>query len=301
MPEEGIQYVPKAELMTYEEMLRIVRLLVSMGIEKVRITGGEPFVRRDMMDFLRAISRMPGLKQINLTTNGTTTAQYVPELKNLGIQTVNLSLDTFDRQRFFTITRRDVFDQVMETFRALLEYGISTKINAVVMEGKNEDDLFPLALLTKDQPVGVRFIEEMPFNGGGTHYEQLWWSHHRILATLKNHFPGIEKIKDPPHSTSSNYQIPGHRGTVGIIAAFSRTFCGTCNRVRLTPQGVLKTCLYDSGIFNIKNLARAGATDAQLKQAILDALGNRAKDGFEAEKRRNFGFPVSESMATIGG
>ncbi len=301
MPEEGIKYVPKDELMTFEEMLRIVRLFVSLGIEKIRITGGEPFVRRDLMAFLRAISHLEGLKQINLTTNGTVTAPFVRELKELGIRSVNLSMDTLDKERFFKITRRDVFKKVMDTFEALLKHGISTKINAVVMEGKNEQDLIPLAMLSKELPVDVRFIEEMPFNGQGTHYEKLWWSHRQILACLEEHFPDIQKVPDPPHSTSVNYQIPGHCGKVGIIAAYSRTFCGTCNRVRLTPQGMLKTCLYDDGVFNIKKLLRAGATDEQVRTAFLDALGNRAKDGFEAERRRNFGLPVSESMATIGG
>ena len=301
MPEEGIDYVPRSELMTYEEMLRIVQVLAGMGIDKVRITGGEPFVRRDMMDLLNALSRIDGLRQIHLTTNGTTTAPLVPELKKIGIRSVNLSLDTLDRQRFFEITRRDELPNVLKPFDALLEHGISTKINAVMMEGKNEDDLLPLAMLTKDLPVGVRFIEEMPFNGEGAHYQQLAWSHHRILATLRSYFPDIEKIPDPPFSTSANYQIPGHQGTVGIIAAFSRTFCGTCNRIRLTPQGLLKTCLYDDGVFNIKNLVREGASDEQMRTAFLEALGHRAKDGFEAERRRNFGLPVSESMATIGG
>jgi cyclic pyranopterin phosphate synthase len=110
----------------------------------------------------------------------------------------------------------------------------------------------------------------------------------------------LEKLPDPPFSTSYNYKVPGHRGKIGIIAAYSRTFCGTCNRLRLTPQGILKTCLYDGGVFNIKNLLRAGATDAQLSTAVLEALGNRAKDGFEAERQRLLG-PVGESMATIGG
>ena len=301
MPAEGIEYLPKKELMTYEEMLRIVRMLVNLGIEKLRITGGEPFIRRDMMDFLGEISRLEGLRQINITTNGVVTAPLVPELKKLGIRSVNLSLDTLNPELFHQITRRDEFDKVMQTFEALLHHGIETKINAVMMEGKNDLDLLPLAMLTKDLPVGVRFIEEMPFNGGEAHYDQLWWSHRRILETLKEHFPGLTKLPDPPSSTSYNYQIPGHRGTVGIIAAYSRTFCGTCNRIRLTPQGMLKTCLYDSGVFNIKSLLRAGATDEQLGQAVLDALGHRAKDGFEAEQQRQFGLPVSESMATIGG
>lgn len=301
MPETGIDYLPRHELMTYEEMMRIIMVLVKMGIEKLRITGGEPFIRRDMMDFLGEISQLEGLRQIHITTNGVVTAPLVPELKRIGIKSVNLSLDTLDRALFYQITRRDEFDRVMQTFEALLTHGIPTKINAVMMEGKNDNDLLPLAMLTKDLPVAVRFIEEMPFNGAGAHYEQLWWSHRRILATLQEHFPGLEKLPDPPFSTSYNYQIPGHRGTLGIIAAYSRTFCGTCNRIRLTPQGMLKTCLYDSGVFNIKNLLRAGANDDQLAKAILEALGDRAKDGFEAERRRSFGLPVSESMATIGG
>ncbi len=300
MPEEGIEYMPKAELMSYEEMLRIVQVMVGMGIEKLRITGGEPFLRRDMMDFLTAISQLEGLQQIHITTNGVLTAPLVPELKRLGIKSINLSLDTLDRRLFHEITRRDDFDKVMQTFEALLSSGISTKINAVMMEGKNDHDLLPLTMLTKDNPVGVRFIEEMPFNGGEAHYDQLWWSHRRILETLQQHFPNIQKIPDPPFSTSYNYQIPGHRGTVGIIAAYSRTFCGTCNRIRLTPQGMLKTCLYDGGVFNIKNLLRAGASDEQLATAVLEALGHRAKDGFEAERNRLLG-PVGESMATIGG
>jgi cyclic pyranopterin phosphate synthase len=300
MPEEGIEYVPRQELMTYEEMLRIVRLLSGMGIEKLRITGGEPFVRRDMMDFLGEISRLDQLRQIHITTNGTLTAPLVPALKKLGIRSVNLSLDTLDSERFFQITRRDEFDQVMSTLEQLLEHRIPTKINAVVMQGKNDTDLLPLALLTKDLPVGVRFIEEMPFNGAGAHYDKLWWSHRRILDVLQAHFPGLEKMPDPPFSTSANYRVPGHKGSLGIIAAYSRTFCGTCNRLRLTPQGMLKTCLYDEGVFNIKNLLRAGASDEQVRSAFLDALGHRAKDGFEAEQRR-FGAPVTESMATIGG
>ncbi|MCB9081052.1 MAG: GTP 3',8-cyclase MoaA [Lewinellaceae bacterium] len=301
MPEEGINYVPREELLTYEEMVRLLRLLASMGVSKVRITGGEPFIRRDMMDFLRAISQLDGIEQINITTNGTVTAPLVPELKVLGIHSINLSLDTLDRERFHRITRRDALPQVMETLEALLHYGIKTKINAVVMDGQNTDDLIPMVELAREHPLGVRFIEEMPFNGEGNHYPKLTWDHRRILEHLREAYPAIEKIPDPPHSTSYNYQIPGHQGTVGIIAAYSRTFCGTCNRIRLTPQGLLKTCLYDDGVFNVRNLMRAGASEAQLRDAFLEAFAHRAKDGWEAERNRQFGTPVSESMSTIGG
>lgn len=301
MPEEGIKYVPKSDLLNYEEMLRLMQVLANLGIEKVRITGGEPFVRKDMMDFLRALRQIEGIRKINITTNGTLTAPLIPELKQLGIDSVNLSLDCLDRERFFQITRRDEFDTVMETFHLLIKHDIPTKINAVVMDGKNIEDLVPMVELTKQYPVSVRFIEEMPFNGEGSHYPVLVWNHKTILDYLKTYFPAIYKIPDPPHSTSYNYQIPGHQGTIGIIAAYTRTFCGTCNRIRITPQGGLKTCLYDSGIFNVRDLMRAGASDAELETAFVEAIGNRAKDGWEAEKNRQFGLPVSESMSTIGG
>lgn len=300
MPEEGIEYVEKEELMTYEEMERLIHLVAGMGIEKVRITGGEPFVRKDMMPFLEALSRISGLKKINITTNGTLTAGLVPELKKLGINSVNLSLDSLDRERFFQITRRDVFDKVMQTFESLLAEKMDVKINAVVMEGKNDDDILPLVELARKQPVGVRFIEEMPFNGSGDHPAQLKWDHKQILAYLQAHYPELERLPDPPFSTSSNYSIPGFKGSVGIIAAYSRTFCGACNRVRVTPQGMLKTCLYDAGVFNVRDLMRNGASDEQLRDAFLAALGNRAKNGFEAEQGR-WGLPVKESMSTIGG
>ncbi|MCG8328199.1 MAG: GTP 3',8-cyclase MoaA [Chitinophagales bacterium] len=300
MPAEGIDYVPRKELLSYEEMHRLMQVLSQMGITKLRLTGGEPFIRRDIMDFLAAVSKL-GLEQINITTNGTLTAPLVPELKKLGIHSINLSLDTLDKDRFYEITRRNEFDKVMHTMDELLRYGIKTKVNAVVMENKNTEDLIPLAELARHQPIDVRFIEEMPFNGAGSHYPVLAWNHRHILDHLRQHYPEIERLPDPPSSTSANYRVPGFKGKIGIIAAFSRTFCGTCNRIRITPQGMLKTCLYDEGIFNVRSLMRAGATNEQMRDAFLDALNHRAKDGWEAERNRNFGSPVSESMSTIGG
>lgn len=300
MPAHGIDYLPKTQLLTYEEIVRLVKLLAGLGITKVRITGGEPFVRKDIMELFRALSKIEGIEQINLTTNGTIAGKWLPELKELGISSVNLSLDSLDAGRFYQITRRDDFDNVMATFHQLIELGIPTKINTVLMQGKNEEDLEGLVNLTRDYPVSVRFIEEMPFNGEGAKYAELHWNHIRILEAIRKHFPGIEKVPDPPFSTSSNYRIPGHQGQVGIIAAYSRTFCGTCNRIRLTAQGTIKTCLYDDGVFNIRDLMRNGATDDQIRQAFLDAIGHRARNGYEAEARR-LGLPASESMATIGG
>ena len=296
MPEEGIDWLSRKELMTYEEMLRICSIAVKMGIEKIRITGGEPFVRKGIMSFLTDISKLNGLKQITITTNGVLTAPLIPELKKLGIQSVNLSLDTLDRNRFFAITHRDEFPAVMDTMHQLLQHGIDVKLNAVVMDGKNTQDIIPLVSLTKNLPVSVRFIEEMPFNGGDKHYQVLKWDHVKILEAIKEHFPTIEKIQDPAFSTSYNYHIPGHKGSIGIIAAYTRSFCGTCNRVRITPQGVLKTCLYDGGVLNIKDLVREGKSDDMISAALINAINHRAKDGWEAEQTS-----THESMAAIGG
>ena len=300
MPEEGIKYVPKDDLLTYEEMLRIVGVGVEMGVTKLRITGGEPFVRKGMIDFLEELSRVDGLKSIHLTTNGTLTLPIIPRLKEMGIKSVNLSLDTLDKVRFKEITRRDSFDTVLGTLFALLDAGIDTKLNAVIMEGRNEQDIIPFVELTRKLPLNVRFIEEMPFNGSDRDGSGLSWNFVRIMDTIRQEFPDLEKVVDEPFSTSQNYRVPGFAGSVGVIAAYSRTFCGTCNRLRITPTGLLKTCLYDGGVFNIRDLIRKGATDTQVKQALLDAIGHRAKDGWEAEKQLR-PFPITESMSTIGG
>lgn len=301
MPEEGIQYMPKKDLLTFEEIERLVTLLAQMGISKVRFTGGEPFVRKDFMHLVQSVAEINGISNVHLTTNGVLTAPYVKELQKAGVKSVNLSLDTLDKERFKTITRRDEFEKVMETLDLLLREGIHVKINAVVMEGKNIDDILPLVAFTKSKPVSVRFIEEMPFNGEGSHYPKLNWTHRKILDHIRAAYPVLNKLKDESNSTSYNYAIPGHQGNVGVIAAFSRTFCGTCNRIRITAQGTLKTCLYDEGVLNIRNLMRSGASDLELKDTLLKAFKNRAKDGFEAEQQRQTGSGVSESMSTIGG
>lgn len=300
MPEEGIQYVDKKELLSFEELERIVRVFAQLGINKVRITGGEPFVRKGIMEFLQTLSEISGINSIHITTNGTLTESVVPELQSLGIKSVNLSLDTLDAGRFYTITRRDSFDRVMTTLTELIEHDMPTKINMVVMSRHNIEDILPMIELTKHLPVSVRFLEEMPFNGTGTHEGIAVWDHVKILDYIKSHHTGLYKVDDGPNSTSMNYKIPGYRGSIGIIASYTRLFCGTCNRIRLTPTGLLKTCLYDDGVFNIKDLIRAGATDDILAQTLIEALSHRAKDGHEAERNRSW-HKISESMATIGG
>lgn len=299
MPAEGIKYVPKKELLSYEEMERLLRMLASMGVSKVRITGGEPFVRQDLIGFLERISLIPGLDQIHITTNGVLTVPFIPALKKLGIASINLSIDTLDRDRFKLITRRDEVQRVETAMYKILEADIPLKINAVVIEGKNEQDIIELAELTKDLPIGVRFIEEMPFNGEGAHYATLKWNYQRILSRLQDHFGPLNKLESESHATATNYKISGHKGTVGVIPAYTRTFCGSCNRIRITSQGTLKTCLYDNGVLDIKSMIRSGASDSQLKEVFLNRFKSRAKDGFEAELNRESA--VAESMSEIGG
>ncbi len=301
MPEEGIRYLPKKELLTFEEITRLVSIMASMGISKIRLTGGEPFVRNDLMQLMTRLVEIAGVRDVHLTTNGVLTAPHVPELKRLGIASVNLSLDTLNAERFKMITRRDEFTTTIRTLNLLLEHNIPLKVNMVVMDNKNTEDILDMALLTKDNDVSVRFIEEMPFNGDGRHNARLVWDHRQILKHLRDFFPGIQKENDPENSTAFHYRVPGHKGSLGIIAAFSRTFCGTCNRLRVTAQGMLKTCLYDDGVLNIKELMRAGASDGEIRDHLLHAFGHRAKNGFEAESNRKDQHPAHESMSTIGG
>lgn len=299
MPQERIQYLPKKEILTFEEMQRLVGILARLGITKVRLTGGEPFVRNDLMQLIRHIVEIPGIRDVHLTTNGILTAPHIPELKQLGISSVNLSLDSLDRKRFFEITRRDEFDNTWHTLQLLLKHEIPLKINAVVMEGKNIDDIIPLVELTRDTPIDVRFIEEMPFNGKGSEIQALRWNHNRIIGHIGEHFSEIQRLDDPANSTSYNYRIAGFKGTIGVIAAFSRTFCGTCNRIRVTARGDLKTCLYGEGVLDLKTLMRTGASDDAIIDRLIHAFSNRAKDGFEAEKLSSG--TVYQSMSTIGG
>jgi cyclic pyranopterin phosphate synthase len=167
------------------------------------------------------------------------------------------------------------------------------------MDGHNTTDILPLVELTRNLPVSVRFIEEMPFNGHSHVYQGLQWDYLRILNHITESYPAIQKIKDAPFSTSYNYHIPGHKGSIGIIAAYSRTFCGTCNRIRITPQGELKTCLYEGKGLQVRDLLRSEMNDRELQQQLLTAMHHRVQDGWEAEAASRDA--AQESMATIGG
>ncbi|MHA8082727.1 GTP 3',8-cyclase MoaA [Aquirufa sp. A-Brett2-15D] len=298
MPAEGINYLPERELLSWEEMFRLTRIMHEMGIKKVRITGGEPFVRNGLVDFLTDLAGLKDL-EICLTTNGVFIGDYIETLQKLGVRHINLSLDSLNRDRFKEITRRDDFAKVYDNLIRLIQAGFQVKINAVVMHGKNEEDIIELTEFARTHPVSVRFIEEMPFNGSGLVEEKLFWDHVRILERIRSQFPDLKARPFLFGETAKTYEIPGFQGNVGIIAAFSRTFCGTCNRIRLTAKGQVKTCLYDDGVFDLKAYLRGGVSDEEIKIQLMTLFKARSLDGFEAEKNRKG--VITESMTSIGG
>lgn len=298
MPERFTNFLPKNALLTFEELERLLHVLSTLGVRKLRLTGGEPFVRSEFINFIERIAAHGWFNELHLTTNGVLTAPLIPRLKAAGIAGVNLSLDTLDRERFNLITRRDEFDKVMHTFHALLEHTIPVRINTVVMEGINIDDLVLMTELTRNHSVEVRFIEEMPFNGSGES-KPLVWDYQRILHHLSETY-SLMPIDADLNGTAMRYSISGHKGNIGVIAAYSRTFCGSCNRLRISPKGELKTCLYGTDQGSVFSALRTGQTDKVIAGIITQAVSRRHVDGFGAEREMLIHEP-HRSMVTIGG
>lgn len=300
MPAHGIEIAPRADLLTFKEMYRIIRVLTELGVTKVRLTGGEPFVRKDFIKFLEMLSFNDLLEAINITTNGAMIANYISTLESMEkVKNINLSIDSLKKEKFQQITRRDVFPEVYETFHLLERSSLNLKLNVVVQSGFNTDEIIDFVALTKGKNVNVRFIEEMPFNGKGQRDMKEPWNFKQILDEIKSQYK-VEPIVSERSSTSRNYAIQGHKGTVGIIPAFTRTICNDCNRIRITPTGTFKNCLFDDGIFNLRDFLRNGSSNEDLKQLFLSLVKEKPEDGFVAEANRLKG-SVSESMSTIGG
>jgi len=300
MPAHGIEIAPRADLLTFKEMYRIIRVLTELGVTKIRLTGGEPFVRKDFVGFLEMLSFNDLLEAINITTNGAMILKHIPTLEKMDkIKHINLSIDSLQKDKFNQITRRDVFPEVYETFEALEKSSLNLKLNVVIQAGFNTDEIVDFVALTKDKNVAVRFIEEMPFNGKGQRDMKENWNYTRILEEMKTQFD-VKPIVSEKSSTSKNFRVDGHKGTVGIIPAFTRTICGDCNRIRITPIGTFKNCLFDDGVFNIRDFLREGASNDDLKELFLKLVREKPENGFIAEANRKDG-GVSESMSTIGG
>jgi len=298
MPAHGIDIVSRKDLLTYKEMYRITRILSELGVNKVRLTGGEPFVRKDFIKFLETLSFNDKLDQINITTNGALIEKHIPTLEQLNINAINLSLDTLKADRFKTITRRDVFRETMETLDKLLESSLKIKLNVVVIPGVNTDEIIDFIELTKNKDLSVRFIEEMPFNGVGQKTDELW-NIKKIYSEIEKVYKNIIPLKSIRSSTSQNYKLEAYKGSFGIIPAFTRTICNDCNRIRITATGMFKNCLFDDGVFNIRDFMRNGAGDEEIAQLFIKTVHKKPENGFVAEASRKD--HVSESMSTIGG
>ena len=300
MPSQGINVVPRQELLSYKEMYRLIRVLTELGIKKVRLTGGEPFVRKDFIAFLEMLSYNDLLDEINITTNGALISKYISKLEKLEkVKKVNLSIDSLVKDKFSKITRRDVFSEVYNAFEILEKSSLDLKLNVVVQSGFNTDEIVDFVRLTKDKNIVVRFIEEMPFNGKGQRDIRENWTFKKILNEIKTEFD-VSEVYSGKSSTSRNYTINNHLGSVGIIPAFTRTICNDCNRIRITSTGTFKNCLFDDGVFNLRDFIRKGASNKDLKELFLRLVKQKPENGFIAEANRKGGM-ASESMSTIGG
>lgn len=301
MPAHGIDIVDRKELLTFKEMYRITRVLSELGVNKVRLTGGEPFVRKNFVEFLEMLSFNDKLEEINITTNGALISKHISKLEELKISTINLSIDSLSKENFAKITRRDVFDEVYSTLEALEKSNLKLKLNAVVQSGVNTHELIDFIELTKQKNIAVRFIEEMPFNGTGQRETKEVWNYTKILESINSHYKNIIPLQSDKSSTSHNFKIPGYQGSFGIIPAFTRTICNDCNRIRITSTGLFKNCLFDEGVFNIRDFIRDGASNDDLKKMFLSIVKEKPENGFIAEANRKKNKKVSESMSTIGG
>ncbi|XP_014686404.3 molybdenum cofactor biosynthesis protein 1 isoform X1 [Equus asinus] len=275
MPEEGVPLTPKAKLLTTEEILTLARLFVKEGVDKIRLTGGEPLIRPDVVDIVAQLHRLEGLRTIGVTTNGINLARLLPSLQKAGLSAINISLDTLVPAKFEFIVRRKGFHKVMEGIHKAIELGYNpVKVNCVVMRGLNEDELLNFVALTKGLPLDVRFIEYMPFDGNKWNFRKMV-SYKEMLDTLRQQWPELEKLPEEESSTAKAFKIPGFRGQVSFITSMSEHFCGTCNRLRITADGNLKVCLFGNSEVSLRDHLRAGASEEELLRIIGAAVGRK--------------------------
>lgn len=298
MPKD-IELQPMADILSFEEILAVITQAASLGIRRIKITGGEPLVRKDCAKLVRMIRETEGIEQVTLTTNGILLKQMINELKDAGISGINISLDTLSRDRFEEITGFDALDQVLDGIDASLNAGIRTKINTVLQKGINDDEWPDLVRLAKDRPLDVRFIEMMPIGYGA---ESTGVSDTELRARIRELYPGCEEDHSVHGNGPASYlRIPGFAGSVGFIAAINEKFCKDCNRIRLTSVGRIKPCLCYGDSFDLRQILRTkeGAErDALLKETLQKAITYKPKEHcFEAKSS----VTEKKKMSQIGG
>ena len=299
MPAEGLPWLDRAEILSYEEIHRLVRLFVMLGVEDVRLTGGEPLVRRQMPDLVAMLARIDGLADLSLTTNGYLLEQMAADLVAAGLRRINVSLDSLSRDRFFQMTRRDALPRVIAGLETLERYPELSpiKVNCVAMRGFTEDEVLPFARLARRKPYEVRFIEFMPLDADHA------WSEDRVLTgkeirKMINSVYPIEPLERESHATARLYRFRDGNGTIGFINPVSEPFCADCNRIRLTAEGKLRTCLFSLHETDLREPLRSGADDRELEAVIRQAVWQKelkhrvSEPGFRQPPR---------SMSRIGG
>lgn len=298
MPEEDYAFTPHAQLMQVDEIEQLAKVFVAHGVRKIRLTGGEPLVRRDAPAIIAMLSQLP--VELHMTTNGIRIDDMLGEIVSAGFKSVNISLDTLRPERFITITRRNYFERVRANIDLLLKYNVITKINVVVMKGINDDEILDFVALTKSKPVEIRFIEFMPFSGNKWSSNQVL-TYDDIVNTVQQAYT-IQPVTARPHDTAKAFSIPGHLGRIAIISTMTAPFCAGCNRIRLTADGKLKNCLFSAGETDLLSTLRTGGDVLPLiQQNILSkaqALGGQLAENFEQIETD---FLQNRSMITIGG
>lgn len=274
---ETVQFLPRQSLLTFEEIERVVRVAVPLGINKIRLTGGEPLVRRDLPELIRRLAAIDGIKDIGLTTNGILLAPMAQDLWDAGLRRINVSLDTMDPARFQELTRRTGFEQVIEGIHAAKAAGFDpVKINAVAIKGVTEDDVVPLALFAREHGLELRFIEYMPLDVANH------WERNKVLLAAeileklgREVAPLVPAPDQDPRAPAVDYDYQDGRGRVGLIASVSRPFCMSCNRIRLTADGKLRNCLFALEETDLRALLRGGAADPEIARALRESVAGK--------------------------
>jgi GTP 3',8-cyclase len=274
MPEENVQYAPREEILSFEEIERFVHVAVSLGVTKIRVTGGEPLVRKDLPVLIAKLCAIPGVRDVGLTTNGVLLGRHAQALYDAGLRRLNVHLDTLDRERFLKITRRDDLAKVLDGIDTAQRVGFGPiKINAVAVKNLVEPDIVPLVQYGRERDIEVRFIEFMPLDSQGLWARENVLSADEIIETLSREISPLVEIPDrDPRAPATEYRFADGIGTVGFIASVTRPFCLNCNRVRLTSDGKLRYCLFAIEETDVRALLRSGAPDAEIAATIRETV-----------------------------
>lgn len=298
MPKYGVPRIEHQDVLRYEEILRLTQIITGMGISKIRITGGEPLVRRDIVYLCQNIARIPGLKSLSLTTNGALLSQFAQSLFEAGIRRINVSLDTLQPEKYATITGRDCFSQVWKGILLAKEVGFEPiKLNIVVMKGVNDDEIEDLGRLTYEYPFHIRFIELMPFQSD--EQSQGFVSADEILTRLTGISPLLSILLPEGNGPARHYQYQGAMGKIGIISPMSHHFCSSCNRLRITSDGKLRTCLFAAEETDLRAILRKNASDGEVQEAIRAAITRKPEK--HLQERQALRKCLNRPMSSIGG